>query len=133
MSLANYLENAVINWLRGTAMPAAPGTIYLALFTADPGETGDLSNEVLTTGGTNYARTAVSLTAPPSPVSNTADVVFPTAGASWGVVTHAALVDSAVRAAGNVLASNALTGGAQSVGAGITPRFVAGQLTFTLD
>lgn len=132
MSLANYLENAVINWLRGTAMPTAPGTLYVALFTADPGETGDLTNEVATTGGTLYARTAVSLTAPPSPVSNSADVVFPTAGASWGTVTHAALVDSPTRGAGNVLASNALTA-SQAVAAGITPRFVAGQLTFTLD
>lgn len=132
MSLANFLEDAVINWLRGTAMPAAPGTLYVALFTADPGETGVLTNEVVVTGGTLYARTAVTLTAPPSPVSNSADVVFPTAGASWGTVTHAALVDNATRGAGNVLASNALSA-SQAIGAGITPRFVTGQLTFTLD
>lgn len=132
MSLADYLENAVINWLRGTAMPAAPGTLYVALFTADPGEAGSLANEVATAGGTLYARTAITLTAPPSPVSNSVDVVFPTAGASWGTVTHAGLVDNATAGAGNVLASNALTA-SQAVAAGITPRFVAGQLTFTLD
>lgn len=133
MSLADYLESAVINWMRGTAMPTAPTTLYLALFTADPGESGALTNEVATAGSTAYARTAVTLTAAPSPVSNSADVVFPTATASWGVVTHAALTDSATRGAGNVLASNALSGGAQTIGSGITPRFVAGQLTFTLD
>jgi hypothetical protein len=131
MSLSDYLENAVINWVRGTTMPAAPATIYVALFTADPGETGVFTNEVA--AATGYARTAVTLTAPPSPVSNSADVVFPTATASWGTITHAALVDSATRAAGNVLASNTLGGGSQAVGTGITPRFVTGQLTFTLD
>jgi hypothetical protein len=131
MSLSDYQEAWIINWLRGTTAPAAPATIYVALFTADPTEAGVFTNEVAAAVG--YARTAITLTAPPSPVSNSADVVFPTAtGAGWGTVTHAALVDNATRATGNVLASNAL-GASQAVAAGITPRFVAGQLTFTLD
>lgn len=136
MSLADYLELAVVNWLRGTAFPTAPGVLYVALFTADPTDAGTLANEVAASVG--YARTAVTLTAPTGAagatvVSNSADVVFPTAtGAGWGTVTHAGLADSGTRGAGNLLASNALSA-SQAIAAGITPRFVAGQLTFSID
>jgi hypothetical protein len=55
-SFSNYMENAVIDALRNTALQIA--TVYMSLHTADPGETG--SNEV--TGG-SYARQAMALDA----------------------------------------------------------------------
>jgi hypothetical protein len=126
MSLSNYFETAIINWLRGTTMPAAPGTLYVGLFTADPGEAG---------GGTEasyagYARQALSLSAPPSPVSNTGVVSFPAVAGSTQTFVAAALFDAAT--GGNQLAyDNAMTD--KAVAVGDIPEFAAGAFTFTLD
>jgi hypothetical protein len=131
MTLADYLENAVIGWMRGTTMPAAPATIYVALFTADPTDTGSYTNEVA--AGVGYTRQVITLSAAPSPVSNTAIITFPTAtGAGYGTVTHAAIVDNATRATGNMLASGALSA-SQAVAAGVSPSFAIGALVFTID
>lgn len=125
--LSDYLENAIINWLRGTAMPAAPGTIYVSLHTGDPGEAG--ASEHGATAA--YARVPIVLTAPPSPVSNTAAVEFPAASANYSApITHAGLWSALT--GGNFLGGGAL-GTARTITTGITPRFVAGVLTFTLD
>jgi hypothetical protein len=125
--LSDYLENAVINWLRGTAMPAAPGTLYVSLHTADPGETG--ASEHGATAA--YARTAATLSAPPSPVSNTANVEFPTATANYSAaITHVGLWDAA--SGGNFLGGGALSA-SRTINNGDTPRFATGTLTFSLD
>jgi len=76
-----------------------PTTVYLALFTADPGVAGDLSSEV--TGG-SYARQPISWgTIALGSVANLLPVVFPLATASWGTVAFAAVMDNSV--GGNAL------------------------------
>ena len=35
-NFSNYLENAIASWLTATTMPAAPTTLYVALFSSDP-------------------------------------------------------------------------------------------------
>jgi len=96
--MSNYLENALINvTLRATSY-TAPTTVYVALYTTDPTD-ADTGTEV--TGG-SYARTAVTFAAPSNGVStNSADVTFPTATASFGTVTHIGLRDAST--AGNLL------------------------------
>jgi hypothetical protein len=95
--MSNYLENALINvTLRNTAFTAV--TPYVALFTTDPTDAGS-GTEV---SGGSYARTAVTFAAPSNGVTtNSADVTFPTATASWGTVTHIGIYDAAT--AGNLL------------------------------
>lgn len=104
-SLTNFGESAVVGHLCGTAhTPAA--TVYLALFTADPGETGAMTNEVA--DANSYARTAITFGAAASRrVTQSAQVTFPQASGSWGTVTHWGIVDSATRGAGNMLAYGA--------------------------
>ena len=99
--MSNYLENALINvTLRATSY-TAPTTVYVALYTADPTDADLTANEV-STSGTGYARTAVTFAAPSNGVStNSADVTFPTATASFGTVTHIGLRDAST--AGNLL------------------------------
>jgi hypothetical protein len=86
-------------------------TVRVALFTADPTETGDLTNEVVTTGSTGYARQAWSGPAASGGSSaNDAELVFPANGSVTAyTVTHVGLVDSPTRGAGNVLASGPIT------------------------
>jgi hypothetical protein len=89
--MSNYLENALINvTLRATAY-TAPATVYVSLWTSDPTDAGS-GTEV--TGG-SYARTAVTFAAPSNGVTtNSADVTFPTATASWGTVGWIGINDS---------------------------------------
>jgi hypothetical protein len=91
--MSNYLENALINvTLRATAY-TAPATVYVSLWTSDPTDAG--SGTEVSTSGTGYARTAVTFAAPSGGVTtNSADVTFPTATASWGTVGWIGINDS---------------------------------------
>lgn len=93
--MSNYLEDALINaTLRNTSY-TSPTTVYVSLHTADPTDAGLTAAEV-STSSTGYARQSVTFGAPSGGVSsNSADVTFPTATASWGTVTHIGIWDSA--------------------------------------
>jgi hypothetical protein len=126
VSLSNYVENAIINWFRGTDFPAAPPALYTALFTVDATEAG---------GGTEasypgYARQTVSLTAPPGPVSNQGPVAWAAVAGATTTITGVGLYDAA--SGGNQLAyDNTMTD--KAVPVGDVPEFAAGALTFDVD
>jgi len=95
---SNYLENALINAVLRNTSYTSPATVYVSLYTSDPTD-ADTGTEV---SGGSYARTAVTFGAPSNGVStNSADVTFPTATASWGTVTHIGIHDAST--AGNLL------------------------------
>ena len=131
MSLSNYTEAAILDHLLRSTAWTKPIALYVALFTADPGEAGSLTNEV--TGG-SYARVACG----PSdetwalPVggdktfTNVAAVTFPAPTAAWGDVTHFGICDAS--SGGLVLASGALDT-PTTIGSGApAPEFGAGDL-----
>ena len=110
MSNSNYLEQHILSWISGTDMPTAPAAVYVALSTADPGETGSTIAEPAT--GDGYARVAVTFAAiqqatDPSSMSNDAEVAFGPATADWGAITHFAVFDAAT--GGNMLRHAALS------------------------
>lgn len=124
MSKGDYLETALLNWVRGTAMPAPPAAVHVSLHTADPGETG--ANEHGATAG--YARRPVTFTDPPSPISNSAVVEFPQATADYSApITHFGVWDAAT--AGNFFGGGALTS-SRTIRNGDIPRFAVGALTW---
>lgn len=123
--MTDYLENAVRGHLLLGAAYTAPGTIYLALFTAAPSDTGG-GTEVVA-GGNAYARPAVAFTAGTAGVAvSSADEVF--ANMPGVTVTHAALMDAVT--GGNMLMHAALTA-PKTVTAGATLTFPAGDITAT--
>jgi len=127
MSFSNYAETASLNWLLDPlSSPTRPSAIYIALYTAAPSDAGG-GTEV---SGGSYARTAGSFTVSGDTASNTANIEFPTATASWGTVTHMAIYDAST--GGNMLAWSALTS-SKTVDTNDLLRFSAGQLTVTLD
>lgn len=134
-AFSNYLENAVLEHLFGGSAYTAPSTLYIALFTADDGlESGTITSEV-STSGTSYARVAIDPstdmgTASAGSISNTAELLFTEATASWGTVTHAAIMDAST--AGNVLVHGSLTS-SKTVGSGDVARYAVGEFTITLD
>ena len=122
MSLTNYGEDEMLNAFTGT------GTFYLALFTADPGETGDTTNEV---SGGDYARQAVTWDTPDSgSVVNAAAVEFPVATNSWGTVSHWALMDAST--GGNAWWYGSITT-PKAITAGDIYRVPVGSLTLSIN
>lgn len=130
-SKANYFENAVLNVLGGTSI-TAPATVYIALFTATPGEAGP-GTEV--TGG-SYARKAVTNNATNWPAasggskSNGTDITFTTATASWGTVTSFGIFDAST--SGNCFYYGDLAA-PKAVGSGDPFSFLAGNIVITED
>lgn len=126
---SDFLENRTLDRnLKNNAQFSytSPTTTYAALFTADPTEAGSLTNEV--TGG-SYARVAITWgTIASGSVSNSAIVQFATASASWGTVTHVAIMDAST--SGNVMYYGALSA-AKAVGIGDDVSFAIGTLTVT--
>jgi hypothetical protein len=139
VSLSDDFENELSKFLfQNVSPPHVPGgltTLYVALHTADPGETGiQTTNE---TSYTNYARVAVSRDASGFSVlggviTNVADVVFPVCGATGATLTHFSIQTTASGSAGSLVVSGPLTS-SFVVSTSIQPKFAAGQLVVTGD
>lgn len=109
--LTNFTEDAFLNYFRGVT-PTAPGTVYISLHTAEPGEDG-LVGEIV---GNGYARQTIGFGAPASGsgiMSNNTAPVFTAAGGDWGLPTHFAIWDAV--SAGNALKRGALNAEASVV------------------
>lgn len=130
MYACDYLENGVLNALRGVTF-TAPARCYLALYLNDPGESGTSGTEVSYTG---YKRMEIEFSAPADTsggvgVQNVADITFPTPPAAAGTITHIGVLDSLV--GGNMLARNELVE-PLVIGAEEPPVILAGDTLFYL-
>ena len=124
--MSNFLENALINaTLRATTYTSV-ATVYVSLWTSDPTDAGS-GTEV---SGGSYARTAVTFGAPSNGVTlNSADVTFPTATASWGVVGWIGINDAAT--SGNLLYHSPLDT-SKTIDSGDIFKISTGNLSVTL-
>lgn len=134
MSMSNTTENAVLKAILQGADPSwrAGATQYLALFTADPGETASLAAEANYTGYARVALTkATAWTDGGSTFTNAALIQFGACTAGTNALTHFAVVDTASGAvAMMVIGSLSAT---LNVSAGIQPQFAAGALSIGAD
>ena len=123
---SDFLENALINAVLRNTTYTSPATVYVSLYTTDPTD-ADTGTEV---SGGSYARTAVTMGAPSNGVStNSADVTFPTATASWGTVTHIGIHDAST--SGNLLFHTPLDT-AKTIDSGDIFKIASGNLSVTL-
>ena len=143
-ALSVYLENKIIDNLFRAQAFAFPTTLYLALFTANPSQSGG-GTEV---AGGSYARVAVpcslanwagtqaagstaASTGTNATTSNNVAISFPAPTAAWGVITGFAVFDAAT--GGNMIIEGAL-GTPKTVNSGdAAPSFPAAALAFQLD
>jgi hypothetical protein len=112
--------------LRGSV---TPGSLYVSLHTADPGEAGtQATNEVAYSGYARVAtaRSPVGWTVIGPAAGNAGEVAFPACTAGAAVATHVA-VGVAVSGAGVLLYSGELIA-PLAISEGITPVFGVGQL-----
>ncbi len=109
---STYLEDKLLNWMKGTAFGAAPATVYMALFTTPPAD--DNTGGVEVSGG-SYARAAITTSTgfsaisggtAPHQISNSGTVTFATPTANWGTIVAFAIMDALT--VGNLLYWNAL-------------------------
>lgn len=130
MSKTNFERNRILDVRYGDGAYSPPATVYCGLFSAAP---------TVSTGGTelaggSYARVAKINNAANFPdaaagaKSNGTAVTFPTASGAQGTATHFGWFDAA--SAGNLLDFAPLTT-PKVIGAGDTPEFGVGQLTWT--
>ena len=123
---SNFLENALINATLRATTYTSPATVYVSLYTSDPTD-ADTGTEV---SGGSYARTAVTMGAPSNGVTtNSADVTFPTATASWGTVTHIGIHDALTT--GNLLFHTPLDT-SKTIDSGDIFKITSGNLSVTL-
>lgn len=132
-ALSDYLETALIEHIFGNTNFTRPATLYVALFTATPSDSGG-GTEV---SGNAYARQGLVTgassvwTRSAAVGSNTNVITFPVATPSgWGTITHVGIFDAS--SGGNLLFWGALTA-SKSVGAGDQFTFQAAQLALTID
>ena len=124
-AFSNYLENKVLLHVFGGSAYSAPATLYLGLYTSDPGD-GNTGTEC---SGTAYARQTIAFTVVTDTASNSAAVEFPVAGSSWGTITHVGILDQLT--SGNLLAHGALTA-SKAIASGDVFRVEIGDLDITL-
>ena len=125
---SDYLEDKVLDHVFGGVSYTAPATLYVALYTVAPDDTGG-GTEV--TGG-SYARQTATFTVSgtsPTTATNAAAIEYPTATANYGTVTSVGILDAS--SGGNLLAYADLDA-SKVVSSGDVFRFDAGDLDITL-
>jgi hypothetical protein len=141
-AMSDYLENKLVDHVLRNTSFTMPTTIYVALFTAAPSDSGG-GTEV--TGG-SYARVQVgpgvadwkSTNGTTSGASsgtggqtmNASAITFATPTANWGTITHFGIFDALTT--GNLLFHGALTTSKTVNNGDAAPSFAADALTITL-
>lgn len=126
MSFSDYLETKVLDHVFAGTAYTAPSTLYVALFTAAPSDSGG-GTEV---SGGAYARQTIAFTTSGDTTSNNAAIEFPTATANYGTVTHVGIYDAS--SAGNLMAWASLTS-SKTIETGDVFRIPSGDLDITLN
>lgn len=130
-SFTTSYANTILDQLTG-----ADG-LYLALFTTNPGDAGDVTGEV---SASNYARedmgdvndkweTAGNTS--DREINNNADVQFAEAAASWGTITHIGLCAAGTDAIADVKLWGALST-SKAIDAGDQLVFKSGNITLSV-
>jgi hypothetical protein len=129
-NISNYLENKLLEHSLGKTSYTMPTTVYAALFTVAPTETGGGTEAT----GSGYARRPTTwASASLGTIVTGADLRFPssgTAGASWGTIVAIGLMDAST--SGNLLWYGPVSASV-TVNTGDFFLITAGDLAISLD
>ena len=129
MFMSDFLETQVLNTLNGISY-TAPGTVFLALSSVNPGETGTIVEPIYP----GYARMPIAFSAP-APMSggtgfqNMSEIQFAQSSQDGATITHIGVFDSL--GGGNMLMYAPLNTPKQ-ISAGVAPVLRAGEARFWL-
>jgi hypothetical protein len=128
---SNYLEDAVLNWIRGTTFPAAPGAVYVALFDGSPTDTGSGGTEITNTIRGTTTRNAIAFNAPSGgEIENSAEVVITASASGGATASHFGLFSAAT--GGNLIVHGSLTA-PKTIAASDEVKIPAAALTISID
>lgn len=153
-AMSDFLENKLIDFLfraqalgitgATAAAGTGPATLYVALLTAAPSDTGggtevtggsyarvSVTSALANWAGTQAAASTTASSGTGGTTSNNAAITFPAPTANWGTVTHFAIYDAS--SAGNLLIWAALTTSKTVNNGDAAPSFAAAALTFQID
>lgn len=128
--LTTAYRNAVANYLRGGGAPTAISGIFLDLFNGDPQGAGSSVLATLTGSATRPNITSAIGAASGGASTNAAQIDVEAAADAGATITHLALYDAAT--SGNLIWSDALTGGNQVITTGNPIVIPANGLTLTV-
>lgn len=108
MYATNYLENAILNAMRGVTF-GSPTNVYIGLFLSNPTENGTAGTEI---SYADYVRQKIVFSEPALNgnnmyIHNTEQIYFPKCTQNAGTVTYIGILDSV--SGGNMLAYGKLT------------------------
>jgi len=142
-ALTNFWENELIDHLFRNRSYTAPTALFVALYTAAPGETGggtevsggsyarvDKAQGATVWEGTGGETTATDSAGTGGGTQNISAITFPTPSANWGTVTHFAALDAS--SGGNMYFYGALAAAKNINNGDPAPAFGAGALDVAL-
>lgn len=140
-AMSNYLENSLIDQIFRNQSAPTTSTMYVALFTAAPSDTGggtelsgnnyarvSVASSLANWAGTQSAGSTSASSGTGGQTSNNNAITFPTPSATWGTVTHFGIFDAST--SGNLLFHGALSI-SKTINQDDTVSFPAGSLTVT--
>jgi len=132
--LFNNVDITGIGDASGILGSTADGSFYIALFTADPTDSGLVTNECDYTGYARKAvvRTSSGWTISGNQVSNTALISFDPCTGGTNVVTHFGICKSGTAGVADLIYHGSLTT-SRTVENGVTPEFAIGAIAVTED
>jgi hypothetical protein len=153
-AMSDFLENKFIDWffraqaIGVTGASAAAGTgptsLYIALLTAAPSDTGGgtevsggsyarvaVTSSLANWAGTQAAASTTASSGTGGTTSNNGAITFPAPTANWGTVTHFGIYDAT--SSGNLLFWGALTASKTVNNGDAAPSFAAAALSIQID
>ena len=135
-NFSNHLENSIVSWLNGTTMPAATGSLWVALYTGALDQSNAATNligfttprvEVATWTVTTASNSSDSVDAS---ISNTAEIVMTAASNVAATASHFGVFDAV--SSGNLLFHGALNSNVV-IASQDAVKFAAGAITLTIQ
>lgn len=153
-AMSDFLENKLIDFLfraqalgitgATAAAGTGPATLYYALLTAAPSDTGGgtevtggsyarvaVTSSLANMAGTQAAASTTASSGTTGTTSNNAAITFPAPSANWGVVTHFGVYDAST--SGNLLFYGALTASKTINNGDAAPAFAISAFTLQID
>lgn len=127
---STFLENALLNWCRGTAFPSPPEKMWVALFNGDPKDDASGGTEV-TKVIRDAGRVSCLFTEPANKTISNLEVCDFGNAVGGTDVTHFAIFSQ--QNGGNLLYTSEITGGKQTINRTNPVSFPVGSLSVTED
>lgn len=133
MGKSNYLEDKLLNWIKGTAFGTAPSAVYVGLFSVTPADSGggtEVTTTIDATGRKAVTFGSITTNTGANTMANNADVDF---GDADGAATLVAFGIFDASSAGNLLYWAPLTGQPITIVTGNLVKFATGALVVSED